>query len=219
MELSFGTTIFLFIICLCGGIAIGMIFSRLRNPPPDIPPGEQDKEAEKAVVLPVKNGQGEGGEFGVLHAWMGNTGNTWLEMDGQRLENKHSLGDEQKKNLMKLVLELRSWLDEPAVPVPTPTAQPRKLIFGRPKVAAPGTANTIIQPQPGSIVEQIEAILQRKLTGTVFEGKNIHLLEGQAGEVIVQIDQERFIGVNAVTDADIKDLIRKAVVEWEIGSK
>jgi hypothetical protein len=219
MGLSFATTIFLFIICLCGGIAIGVIFSRLRNPPSEIPPEKEDKELGKAVVLSVKDSQEERGEFGSLHAWVGNTGNTCLEMDGQRLENKHSLGDEQKKKLMKLVLKLRSFLDEPAVPATTPTALPRKLIFGKPKVTASGTPATIIQPKSGSIVEQIESILQRKLPGTLLEGKNIHILEGQAGEVIVQIDQERFIGVNAVTDADIKDLIRKAVVEWEIGSK
>ena len=219
MGLSFATTIFLFIICLCGGIAIGMIISRLRNPPSDIHPGKEDKEAGKAAVLPVKDSPAEGEEFGVLHAWMGNAGKTWLEMDGQRLEDKYSLADEQKKMLMKLVLELRSWLDEPAVPATTPISLPRKLIFGKPKVTASGTPATIIQPKSGSIVEQIESILQRKLPGTLLEGKNIHILEGQAGEVIVQIDQERFIGVNAVTDADIKDLIHKAVVEWEIGSK
>ncbi len=240
MGLSTTTTIFLFVICLCGGIIIGAMFSRMKKAPPAAPPAEDKAEAEAEPAAPAPS-LARSGETEVLRAWRDESDQVWLEMDGQRLESRQAMAGSQLKRLVKLVLDLRPWLDAlPPAPVRTPAPEPvpapipapipedffkpppepiRKpsIFSSRP----PKSANADDKPAVNlkSIVAQIDDVLQEKLTGTVFAGQDIHLLEGPGGEVMVQIGPTRHPGVEAVPDPEIQALIRKAVAEWDAKPK
>lgn len=230
ISLSLTTLIFLFVVCLCGGIAIGAMFGRAKKS--ETEPQDEQKQQEAELPPPPKSLANKG-DVEILRAWRDQGESIWLEMDGKRLESKNALDAGQKKRLLKLVLDLRPWLDvQPAAPAPA--AAPRPQVQEMPRPAAPISRPSILSPRPPiaetesddkkpkvslkSIVEQIDEVLQQKLAGTVFEGREIRLLEGAGGAVIVQIKNERFDGIEAVPDAEIRGLIRQAVAEWEKGT-
>jgi hypothetical protein len=66
-----------------------------------------------------------------------------------------------------------------------------------------------------SIVMQIEDILQDMLAGNPLEIRGIHLTEDPTRGVIVSVSGERFEGIDAVPDPEIRGMIRAAVVQWE----
>lgn len=231
LSLSITTLIFLFIVCLCGGIVIGAMFSRAKKIQPG-PPAPQDEKPGKADLPPPPTGPAVKGDVEILRAWRDRSGKAWLEMDGLRLEDKNALQPGQKTRLLQLVLDLRPWLDVPpaaaASAAPAPAAAPRPQVQEVPRPAprlsifSPHLPRASSKPEAEppklglkSIVEQIDEELQRKLSGTTFEEKEIRLLEGASGAVIVQIGGKRFEGIEAVPDAEIKALIRQAVAEWE----
>jgi hypothetical protein len=226
MGLSVSTTIFLFIVCLCGGIAIGAMFGRVKKVPAQPPPVQ-----EEPAQIPVEKSLAVEGDTEILRAWQGQSGKTWLEMDGQRLESKEAMQSEQKKKLLKLVLDLRPWLDVPPAPVPAPRLQVQESPLPaasapKPSLFAPRPPKPVKKPEDEkpkvslkSIVEQIDEVLQNKLAGTVFDKQEIHLLEGPGGAVIVQIENDKFEGIDAVPNPEIKALIRQAIADWEKGSK
>ncbi len=230
ISLSLTTLIFLFVVCLSGGIAIGAMFGRAKKSEPE--PQDEQKQQEAELPPPPKSLANKG-DVEILRAWRDQGESIWLEMDGKRLESKNALDAGQKKRLLKLVLDLRPWLDvQPAAP--TPVAAPRPQVQETPRPAAPASRPSILSPRPPiaepesndkkpkvslkSIVEQIDEVLQQKLAGTVFEGGEIRLLEGAGGAVIVQIKNDRFEGIEAVPNAEIRGLIRQAVAEWEKGA-
>jgi len=68
--------------------------------------------------------------------------------------------------------------------------------------------------KPGSMIEQINMILEEKLSSTSSATRGIRLAEGPGGVVRV------FIGVvsytmDEVPDPEVRQLIRQAVAEWE----
>ncbi len=77
-----------------------------------------------------------------------------------------------------------------------------------------GAAREDAPAKPGSMIEQINKILEDKLASTSSATRGIRLAEGPGGVVRV------FIGVvsyalDDVPDADVRQLIRQAVAEWE----
>ena len=218
MGLSTTTTIFLFIVCLCGGIIIGSMFWRMKKAPPDQPEeAPKPDSAAKSLARP--------GETEILHAWQDEQGKIWLEMDGQRLENKEAMEAGQKAKLLEMVLELRPWLEAAPTPAPRPQVQeaPRPTespprpspAAPRPPAAEKKADEKKSQVNLKSIVEQIDDVLQEKLAGTVFASQKIQLLEGRGGEVEVQIGAQKYSGVEVVPDPEVQALIRQAVAEWE----
>jgi hypothetical protein len=69
--------------------------------------------------------------------------------------------------------------------------------------------------EPKTMVGQIDVILQRMLEGTTFENQKIHLSEDLRKGVIVWIGLNHYEGIESVPHLEIKQLIRKAVAEWE----
>ena len=66
------------------------------------------------------------------------------------------------------------------------------------------------------MVAEIDEILQKKLSMSHLENKGVHLLETPAGGVLVFIGMDKYEGISAVPDSDIKTLIQSAVKEWEL---
>lgn len=112
----------------------------------------------------------------------------------------------------------------PVVPVPIPTAadipvQPQV----PPAVLTPAAP---IQPpvvpvadkpkKPAtSMVEQVDEILQELILQSDQPNRHIKLMEEMNEGVIVWVGQERFSGIDTVTDGSAVALIRAAAKEWE----
>ncbi len=65
-----------------------------------------------------------------------------------------------------------------------------------------------------SIVEQVNDILQEKLEGTPLSSRGIKLAENFDHSMQVVVGINRYDGVDAVPDEEVKQLIRQCVAEW-----
>jgi hypothetical protein len=199
------TSISLLLAILIIGYLIGLLEARLKSSKKEKLPAKPSTDR----TLPSLEG-----EIEVLRAWRTNAGKLGLEMDGRRIEGKEMLQPEQHRRLVNLLLELRPWL-EAASDLPPARAsreQPARLPIPaktkEPKVEQPAAA-------PLSIVAQIDHILQDGLAGTSLAGRGIHLQESPEGGVIVWVGLQRFEGIDAILDPEVKAAIRQAVEAWE----
>ena len=67
----------------------------------------------------------------------------------------------------------------------------------------------------GSIVSQIDSILQTRLVGTPLEDRGVFLAQSPEGGVIVYVGLTKYMGIEDVPDPEIKAAIRAAITEWE----
>ena len=65
------------------------------------------------------------------------------------------------------------------------------------------------------MVTQIDSILQARINGTPLQNAGISLRESPEGGVQVWVGMEKFQGVDAVPDEEIKAAIKAAIAEWE----
>jgi hypothetical protein len=67
----------------------------------------------------------------------------------------------------------------------------------------------------GSIVNQIDSVLQQRLVGTPLEERGIFLTQSPEGGVIVYVGLTKYMGIDDVPDPEVKAAIRAAITEWE----
>jgi hypothetical protein len=94
---------------------------------------------------------------------------------------------------------------------PAAAASAAPVLKGAGKAASPTPA----KEEPKSIVGQIDVILQEMLERVGMDNRGIALSEDPRRGVIVSIGLDRFDGIDAVTDDEVKKLLRAAVNEWE----
>jgi hypothetical protein len=226
--MSTPSIIFLVFIVFCIGASVGsLVESALKRRSSPHPPQISTKSQ-----VPAKNDLAGEGDVEIFGAWRKSNNNIWLEMDGKRLDNKEALLPAQRQRLLNLVLDLRPWLEmtRSAAARPGEAQQPV-----RSAVPEPGGAAQLVQtkksnsaladekkpPQPvlDSIIEQINRILQEKLTASMFRERGIQLTEGPGGIVIIKDGVNTYEGVDTVADPEVKAIIQEAVADWEKGIK
>ena len=146
-----------------------------------------------------------------------------LDLDGQPVEPK-ALTTEQRRRLVDLMTLMRPWLQGSEESVRKPTPPPVKPEPERP-IMNPTVAQVVASEkaipktqapaQPGSIIQQIDAILQKKLAGTPLEKRSIRLQESLEGTLWIYVGLKRYEGIDAVPEEETKAVIRQAVAEWE----
>lgn len=154
-----------------------------------------------------------------------------LDMDGQRIDTTR-MSPEERRRLIDLMVMMRPWIDAGPVQKPQPTPPPPAARAAPPPAvqaasaavagataAAPPLAGPAAPPEPASaattMVGQIDAILQTKLTGTPLATRGIRLVESTQGGAMVVIGLNRYAGVGEVPDPEIQAVIRAAIAEWE----
>lgn len=158
-----------------------------------------------------------------------------LDLDGSPVQAS-AMTAEQRKRLTELVTLMRPWLEGKTVNIPAP-AQPvpaenaLRGIFdaaplSTPPASSPPATTTSAAPAAvakedrpsapaGSIVDQIDSILQTRLLGTPLGSRGIYLAQSLEGGVIVYVGTATYMGVEEVPDPEVKAAIRGAIQEWE----
>ena len=217
------TTLFLFLVIFCIGAAIGGMIERALKgrsiPPTPLPPSN-------------KNALAKADDVEVFSAWRTSSNQVWLSMDGTRLNDKAALQPGQYQRLLSLVLDLRPWLESgrPASPKPESIQQPLRPaapaaaasqppVQAKKKIGAPAREAVENAPVLDSIIQQIDKVLQARLATSAFKDRNIQLVEGPGGIVIIKDGINKYEGLDGIPDPEIKTLIRQAVADWEKGPK
>jgi len=204
--MSTTSIIFLVFIVFCIGAAVGSVVERAMK----------RRSSSHPPQAPAKDNLAGEGDFEIFGAWRTRANKVWLAMDGKRVDNKEALLPGQSQRLLNLVLDLRPWLEtaRPAAPEPgtsAQTSQPKK------NGSAPAALETKPAAAPGSIIEQIDKVLQAKLASSVYKDRGIELTEGPGGIVIIKDGANSFEGIESVPDLQVKTLIQQAVADWEKG--
>jgi len=182
----------------------------------------QEKKDEPALQQPVKVD-----DPGLLRIKNEN-GTMTLDLEGKRVEPT-ALTADQRKRLIEMLNTMRPWLEgKPAPAVSTPPSAPMPApapITSPPsKPSSPPPSASLITPKkkkdepevpPTSIVGQINLILQARIINTPLASRGVSLLESTTGGVNVYVGINRYEGVDAVPDEEIKTAIREAITEWE----
>lgn len=158
-----------------------------------------------------------------------------LDLDGVRADTAALTGD-QRKRLIEMLTVVRPWLEGkpvtvPAAPPAPPPVQPKPApVISTPPAPRPVAATTpqASTPRPGtlakedrpvapagSIVSQIDSILQQRLVGTPLEERGIFLAQSPEGGVMVYVGLTKYMGIDDVPDPEVKAAIRAAISEWE----
>ena len=154
-----------------------------------------------------------------------------IEMDGAQLAGP--LTPEKKKRLIEIVTYLRPWIEggsaaQAVATVPPPPLQtqpsPVPAAAVNPTVTpvsfiAPGAPKKPKNPEEEfkklSIVQQIDTVLQRRITGSTLEKTGVSLKESPQGGLEVHIGNDKYETLDDVPDGEIKTAIRAAIAEWE----
>src|SRR5215211_561216 len=140
-----------------------------------------------------------------------------LDLDGARVDTT-ALTSDQRKRLIEMLNLMRPWLEgrqvaAPSTPPPAPVApQPRPTPMTSapppptvtPQPIAP-RVNTIAKedrpiPPAGSIVSQIDSILQSRIVGTPLEERGEFFAQSPEGGVMVYVGLTKYMGVEYVPD-------------------
>ncbi len=142
------------------------------------------------------------------------------------------MSEAQKRNLNGLLKDWAGWMgfigsqtDAPAAPsepqaqiplTPQPSEMARPLSVVDLEEGLEGkTAKKAGLEKPKSIVEQINDILQENLKNHPAMSKGIRLMEDPREGVMVWVGLDHYNGVDAVTDPEVKQVLKEAVQEWE----
>lgn len=158
-----------------------------------------------------------------------------LDLDGLRVDTT-ALTTDQRKRLIEMLNLMRPWLEGKQVAAPVATPSPTPVSAPAPPTPTP-VISTPPAPQPvpppaaarpatiakedrpvapaGSIVSQIDSILQSRLVGTPLEERGVFLAQSPEGGVIVYVGLTKYMGIDSVPDPEITAAIRAAISEWE----
>src|SRR5579859_1513946 len=70
-------------------------------------------------------------------------------------------------------------------------------------------------PEPKSITEQIDDVLQERIIGTPLIHRNLHVRPGPRGDALFEADGQSYASVDELPDVEVRDAIKAAIVEWE----
>ena len=154
-----------------------------------------------------------------------------LDLDGVRA-NPIALFPEQRKRLIEMLNVMRPWLENKPIPAPMPTPlttppPPTQLMpvsvstpspTPQPAPSKPAPAqkkDEKLPTAPTSMVGQINAILQTRIVNTKLAEQGVTMIESPSGGVYVYVGLNKFEGIDAVPDEDVKAAVRAAISEWE----
>ena len=107
---------------------------------------------------------------------------------------------------------------EPALPPPDdlPRYVPAPIAATAPSITPPAGKNEVQKPQKQlSIAEQVDEILQELQRFSTSSLPSVSLMDDGHQGVQVKVGSKYYAGIDAVAEPEAKELIRRAVQEWE----
>lgn len=224
------TTLFLAWICIAIGYFSNRFIAGLRAQKQGAPPDEQP---------PSGGGSSPPGGKDVIRLWREPRGGRLIvEINGRLIPSAQDLNAEERRRVALAAADLRTWLGVFPQPASSAgvesgsavsSAGARQANASKPEQAGQISRNPFkvftrafqeldkpkVAPSAVSIAAQIDEILQEKIAATPLEGRGIRLLELPGQGMVVMIGLDKYEGVEAVPDAEIRSLLRQAVAEWE----
>lgn len=110
-----------------------------------------------------------------------------------------------------------------APPLAAKTVEPGDLIVNQLEPVVVAAMSTAASPTkakypapPGSILEQIEKVLQRNLLAhPTLASRRIHIGAAADGSLLIEVDHLQFKAADEVTDEAARQIIKTAIQEWE----
>jgi hypothetical protein len=171
-----------------------------------------------------------------------------VALDGENIPSAADLSEVQRSRLMNTLLDLSTWLKNPAparpamvdspvtpapiapapVPsspaisdaeviaqLPTPAIEPATFTLNPAKILQRALKAEVPKIQaPLSIVTQVNDILQHKIAGTHWAVRGLQLTEAPDHTMLVTLGLEKYNGMDAIPEEEIRNLIRQCVTEW-----
>ena len=155
-----------------------------------------------------------------------------LRLDGEMVEYKSDLTAEQHDRLLKLVVSLRPWLEtkkekDSLAPLPQDakiSTMPASLVKAATELRKNEEGNDAAENYDGdgglgyanlSMVEQINRILQKKLSQSHLDKHGIQLGASISGSLLIQIGVKEYEWIDEIPEKEVQDIIREAIAEWE----
>ena len=160
-----------------------------------------------------------------LHIWRDSqTQKLVLQIGDRILRSPEPFSPTEQKYLRHLLNLLQKWLGaeietpQPQQPMKPPIQQAQPI--PKPAPASPVTpfapeASEATPTAEKSIVEQIDGILQEKLSNSPLMDRAIRLMESIDGGMVVYVGMDQYKDIDSIPDENIVAAIRTAVQEWE----
>jgi hypothetical protein len=161
-------------------------------------------------------------------------GSLIVEMGGHRYTRVNDIKDQKwGMSLVDAVIDLQEFIGVDVIaplaaqqaaeraetvepePVQRPSLNPIKQMFILKDRELKKSREKDAMPQPGSIVEEIEAILVERLIGSPFEGRSIHMRPGLHGGAHIDVDGHGYESIEDVADLQVKEFLKSVIAEWE----
>lgn len=215
---DFTSFIIIALIFVSIGFILGVLVSSLRGEKDDTGGGESPTDPELVEVARL---------------WRHQSGEAFLEVDGRKYSSADDLSVGQQSQFSRILVNLRTWLELPeashTAPGITPISSQMDIMTPAPSEPKQRPSISIVdslarairpdvsglQPEPQSIVAQIDEILQEELANTSLEKRAVRLLESPGEGMVVMVGLDKYDGVDAVPDAEIRGIIRAAAAKWE----
>jgi hypothetical protein len=208
---DFGLLIFIAVIGVAIGFAMGALFFNTRN--------ERSSEENQ---LDRHAGMEE-----VAHLWWDKARKRLhVEVNGRTLQRAEDLRPIQKLRVQMALKELGSLdrevekerdavpeLSESDIPAAEP-AESERTSFNPLQFFTRSSSSESPEP-PKSIAAQIDAILAEKIAGTKWEARGLRVMELPEKGVVVLVGLEQYDSVDSVPDEEIRSLLQDCVAEWE----
>ncbi len=97
----------------------------------------------------------------------------------------------------------------PARPLPPPTMNPFKQLAVLRELAKNPP------PEPKSITEQVDDVLQAQILGTPLAERKLRMRTGLRGEAQFDLDGESYPSVDEVPDMEVREALKAAIAAWE----
>lgn len=209
------------------GLVLGAVVTLLLTNNKETPPAPTPPPPPPVEKLPAGISRKQHTEL--LRLWRDRAaGGLMVEADGKILPDASQLNTEQQQAMSAVIREWALWLGlgkaapKPEVSAPTPAAEPVRA--AAPVAAVPAAAVTppivpilipVPEKKPGSMVEQIDEIVQDMLPNSPLAGHKLRVRSDPKEGVVVLLDNQRFYGIGEVSEPQAKALLQTAVAEWE----
>lgn len=142
------------------------------------------------------------------------TGRLLLEIGGREYTSPGQLRSSSDWPLIKQSLEeLSAWIHHEPVPEDR-SGSTTPLRKSRAPEKKPRNKKPAVAPQPTSMVDQINEIIEEKIRLSGETHLSVRLIEGLHGEIKALIGVESF-PVQDIPDEEVRNFIRECVTEWE----